>query len=206
MRLLSKLAVGFLSVSLIFSCFSCASNSVSRVDYDEDIELDGYWSDTDVRIVCEDIVQQVLNSKRIVEFSKTKNRIPVVTIGNIKNDSDEYIDTEIVANNLKSAIIKSGKLEFMANKDFRNDLRQEVSDQADYSNPNLAKEFANEDAADYMLSGSIKTMVQNDFKARKSFRTYDVTIELNDVETHRTVDIFQPSPENIPRKLIKKAR
>lgn len=202
MKMFKKIAVLMLGALFIFT--SCMSNSVTRVDYDEDIELDGYWSDTDVRIVCEDIIDQVLKSKRIVEFSKNMKRTPIVTIGEIKNDSDEYIDTEIVANNLKAAIINSGELEFLANKDFRDDLRQEVSDQADYADPNQAKEFANEDAADYMLSGSIKTMVQGD--GRKSFRTYFVTIELNDVESHRTVGIFQPSPENQPRKMFTKRR
>ena len=202
MKLFNKFAIFMLSVFAIFNCVSCAS--VSRVEADEDVELDGYWSDTDVRIVCEDIIDQVLKSKRIVDFSEKKGRTPIVTIGNIKNDSDEYIDTEIVANNLKTAIINSGELEFLANKDFRDELRQEVSDQADYADPNQAKEFANEDAADYMLSGSIKTMVQNDGK--KSFRSYFVTIELNDVESHRTVGIFQPSPENQPRKMFKKRR
>ena len=199
MKLFNRIACLFVSVLVVLSCFSCAS--VSRIDYDKEVELDGYWSDTDVRIVCEDIINQIINSQRIVNFSKDKERVPVVTIGNINNDSDEYIDTEIVANNLKTTIINSGKFEFLANKDFRDELRQEVSDQADYANPEQAKEFANEDAADYMLSGSIKTMVQNDGK--KSLRTYFVTIELNDVETHRTVGIFQPSPENQPRKMFK---
>ena len=45
-----------LAISVLF-LFSCASTSVERVDADEIIDLNGYWNDTDVRIVCESLIQ-----------------------------------------------------------------------------------------------------------------------------------------------------
>lgn len=198
MKMLKKISTAMLAGLLVLMSFSCVS--VTRVDPDKDIELDGYWSDTDVKIVCDDIINQVLKSTRVAKFEGMYGRVPVVTIGEIRNKSDEYIDTEIVADNLKTAILNSGKLEFMANRAVRNDLRDEIADQADHAKASQAKQFDNEDAADFMLTGSIKTMVQNN--SRQSFRTYFVTIELNDIESGRTVGIFQPSEENQPRKLI----
>jgi len=50
-----------------------------------------------------------------------------------------------------------------------------------------------EDAADYMMTGSVKLMVQNSGKIQE--RTYIVNIELTDLHTHRTVDMFEPSEE-----------
>lgn len=202
MKKFNRIAVLVVAALVIFS--GCASSGVTRVDPYEDVELDGYWSDTDVRIVCEDIIGQIIASDSVVRAAKRLGRTPIVVIGNIRNISDEYINTDIVADKMKAAIIKSGKLRFLANKDYREDLRQEISDQADYANPDQAKEFANENAADYMLSGSIDTMSQQDGK--KSLRTYYVTIELNDIETHETVGIFQPAPENQPRKMFTKKR
>ena len=52
-------------------------------------------------------------------------------------------------------------------------------------------EMDEEDAADYMLTGSVKLMVQNNGK--KQERTYIVNIELTDLKTHRTVAMFEPS-------------
>lgn len=199
MKELQKIGLVILGLCLVLISTSCQT-TVKRVNPDVDIELDGYWSDTDVRIVCEDIIAQVIDSKRIEGFRNTYKKDPIVTIGNIRNESDEYIDTEIVANNLKTAILKSGKLEFMANSNVRQDLRDEIAEQEAHAKKDQVKRADYEDAADFMLSGSIKTMVQNNDK--KSFRTYFVHIDLDDIESGRTVDSFQPSPKNQPRKLI----
>ncbi len=94
---------------------------------------------------------------------------------------------------MKTAILKSGVLEFMANKDVRNEMRDEVFDQADHANEDKAVAIDDEDAADYMLTGSVKLMVQNSGKIQE--RTYIVNIELTDLHTHRTVDMFEPNEE-----------
>ena len=44
-----------------------------------------------------------------------------------------------------------------------------------------------------MLTGSVKLTVQNNGK--KQERTYIVNIELTDLHTHRTVDMFEPSED-----------
>ena len=55
------------------------------------------------------------------------------------------------------------------------------------------KTLDQEDAADYMLTGSVKLMVQNNGK--KQERTYIVNIEVTDLQTHRTVAMFEPSED-----------
>ena len=72
-------------------------------------------------------------------------------------------------------------------------MRQEVIDQADHANEEVATAIDDEDAADYMLTGSVKLTVQNNGK--KQERTYIVNIELTDLHTHRTVDMFEPSED-----------
>ena len=201
MKMFKTISTVLLAGLVLFTSMSCVS--VDRVDADKDIQLSGYWSDTDVKIVCEDIIDQVLKSPRVANFKKEYGRVPVVTISDIRNESDEYIDTEIIADKLKYAILNSGKLEFMANRKVRDDLRDEIADQADHAKADQAKEFDNEDAADFALSGSVKTMV--DRSSRQELRTTIVTIELNDIESGRTVGIFQPS-EDIRKMITGKRR
>ena len=201
MKMFKTISTVLLAGLVLFTSMSCVS--VDRVDADKDIQLSGYWSDTDVKIVCEDIIDQVLKSPRVANFKKQYGRVPVVTISDIRNESDEYIDTEIIADKLKYAILNSGKLEFMANRKVRDDLRDEIADQADHAKADQAKEFDNEDAADFALSGSVKTMV--DRSSRQELRTTIVTIELNDIESGRTVGIFQPS-EDIRKMITGKRR
>ena len=178
---------------LIFFLLVLNSISAAKVKRGGDANLTPYLNESDARVVCTDIVGQIIASRRIARFAGTNGRDPVVTIGNIKDETGEFFDTQIIANSLKTAILKSGILEFMANKDVRNEMRQEVIDQADHANEEVATAIDDEDAADYMLTGSVKLTVQNNGK--KQERTYIVNIELTDLHTHRTVDMFEPSED-----------
>lgn len=193
-RTLFFVSLAFLSLSVI-----CAKT----VKRGGDADMTPYLNESDARVVCKDIVDQVIASPRIVRFAAKNDRDPVVTIGTIKDETGEFFDTQVIANNLKTAILKSGVLEFMANKDVRNEMRKEVVEQADHANEDQAKAIDDEDAADYMLTGSVKLMVQNNGKQQE--RTYIVNIELTDLQTHRTVDMFEPS-ENVKDYLKKVAK
>ena len=156
-------------------------------------DLTPYLSETDSREICKDIVDQVIKHPRVQKFEEKNDRPPVVTIGKIKDETGEFFDTQIIANSLKTAILNSGVLEFMANADIREAMRDEVIMQQDHSAEDKALALDEEDAADYMLTGSVKLMVQNNGK--KQERTYIVNIELTDLKTHRTVAMFEPSEE-----------
>lgn len=185
---MKKNIVAFLLCMLSLSAVFCA-----KVKRGGDENLTPYLNESDSRVVCQDIVGQIIRSPRIERFSEKMGRDPIVTIGKIKDETGEFFDTQIIANSLKTAILKSGLLEFMANKDVRDEMRQEVVEQADHANEDQAKAMDDEDAADYMLTGSVKLTVQNN--GRKQERTYIVNIELTDLKTHRTVDMFEPSEE-----------
>ena len=189
-----------LAISVLF-LFSCASTSVERVDADEIIDLNGYWNDTDVRIVCESLIQDWISSQRISAFQNEIVRVPYVIVDRIKNESDEHLDTEIVANKMTVAIINSGKMEFVSSKNQRESLRQEKLDQSDYASEDSAKSIGNEIAADFMLMGSVKTIVQK--SGNKSVRTYYVTVELQDIETNRVVWMGEDSSI---KKVIKQSK
>lgn len=156
-----------------------------------DENLTPYLNESDCRAICKDMVGQIIENPRVAKFEDKNGRPPVVTIGKIKDETGEFFDTQIIANSLKTAVLNSGVLEFMANADIRDQMRDEVISQQDHSSEDVALELDEEDAADYMLTGSVKLMVQNDGK--KQERTYIVNIELTDLKTHRTIAMFEPS-------------
>jgi len=168
---------------LLSSCVS--TPKVSRVDASTQTDLSGYWNDTDVRIVCRTLIDSCLNSARIDQIRKDKKRTPTVIIGRFKNDSSEHIDTEIITINMRNAIINNGKLEFVAGGDTRNDIRAERQDQQSNASEATAASLANETGADFMLTGSVKTII--DRAGNQTARTYLVTAELTDIETNRIV-------------------
>lgn len=164
---------------------SCGSTKVSRVDSDEVIDLDGYWNESDVRIVCDSLIEECISSSRIAKFEGQQGRAPVVIIDSIRNQSSEHIDTSIVEKKFQTAIINSGVMEFVSSSTERQALREEKADQADHSTYDTAKEMDQETGADFMLKGSVKTIVQS--AGDKTVRTYYVYAELHDIKTNKIV-------------------
>ncbi len=172
------------AVAAVCMLASCAT-TVERVKADDVVDLDGYWNDSDVRIVCESLISDCIKSPRIANYKKENGRNPVAIIGKISNDSDEHIDTSIVAKKFQNAIINGGVMDFVSDKNEREELRGERLDQQDNASEETAKAIGNETGADFMLLGSIKTIVQTE--GRKSVRAYFVYAELHDLETNRII-------------------
>lgn len=188
-------------VSLLMLLSSCASfGSVSRVSADTTIDLTGEWNETDVAIVCSSLLDDCLSSPRLYKFEIENDRLPLIVIGTFKNDSDEHIDTSIITKKMQNAIINSGRADFMASSEQRAETRQEILDQQAWANYDQAKTIANEDAADFMLQGSVKTIVQKNGK--QSVRTYFVYCELVDIETGR---IIWTGENNEIKKVVQEA-
>ncbi len=176
---------------LIAMALLCASSvfarkpKVKRVDAEEVIDLDGYWNDTDIRTVCETLVNDCIDSPRVAKFEKKNGRAPCVVIGKIKNDSSERIDTSIVAKKMQTAIINSGVLEFVADSNERVELREEKADQAEHVEYGTAKEIDAETAADFLMTGSVKTQVQSADKY--TVRSYFVYVTLTDIQSNKII-------------------
>ena len=182
---MKKFAFLFAAVFTGLIMVSCGSTKVSRVDSDEVIDLAGYWNESDVRIVCDSLIEECISSPRIAKFEGQQGRAPVVIIDSIRNQSSEHIDTSIVEKKFQTAIINSGVMEFVSSSTERQALREEKADQADHSTYDTAKEMDQETGADFMLKGSVKTIVQS--AGDKTVRTYYVYAELHDIKTNKIV-------------------
>lgn len=161
----------------------CKSTRVERVSSDTVVDLSGYWNDTDVRIVAESLIADCVNAPAITNYIRSNGTLPVVIVGNFRNDSDEHIDTSILTKKFETALINSGKVDFVASSSERGEIRQEREEQQTWASEETAKRLANETGADFMLIGSVKTMV--DQLDNTATRTYWVYAELIDIESNR---------------------
>jgi len=168
---------------VMVAVIGCKSTKVERVSVDTVTDLSGYWNDTDVRIVAESLIADCVNAPAITNYIRSNNKLPVVIVGNFRNDSDEHIDTSILTKKFEAALINSGKVDFVASSSERGEIRQEREEQQTWASEETAKRLANETGADFMLIGSVKTMV--DQLDATSTRTYWVYAELIDIETNR---------------------
>ncbi len=178
--------VGAAAAILIFSgCVTSGSPSVTRVSADTVTDLSGYWNDTDVRIVANSLIAECLESPQLSNFSRDTGRLPVVIVGTFRNDSDEHIDTSILTKRMEAALVNSGEVDFVASSSERGEIRTEREEQQMWASEDTAKRLANETGADFMMLGSVKTML--DQAGNTAVRTYMVYAELINVETNRKI-------------------
>lgn len=185
MKKTSIIAIAMMLIVVLSSCVSTSGTQVNRIDARTQTDLSGYWNDTDVRIIADTLVQECVNAPSIVNFIRQYQRPPVVILGSFRNQSDEHLDTSILAKKFEIALVNSGKVDFVASSMEREELRDERENQQEWSNEFSAKALANEVAADFMLIGSVKTIV--DSSGADFTRTYFVTAELVNIEKNTKV-------------------
>jgi uncharacterized protein (TIGR02722 family) len=162
---------------------SCSHGvQVSRIEPDEVVDLSGNWNDTDSRLVAEEMISDCTSRPWLSEFNSEHGEKPVVLVGTVSNKSHEHISTETFVNDLQRELINDGQVSFVAEKDMREALRDEKYDQARYSSPETMKEMGREVGADFMLFGSINTII--DQVEGKKVKFYQIDLELIDIETN----------------------
>ncbi len=180
---MKKLVILVLCMTLIAACGS--SRKVTRVGADTTIDLSGKWNDTDARLVAEEMVQDCLSRPWINQFNMNNSEKPVVTVGTIRNKSSEHIDTETFTKDFERELINSGKVRFVAARGERGEVREERAEQQDYASDETVKRLAEEIGADFLLIGSIKTIVDQ-IEGRRVI-LYQTDMELINVETNEKV-------------------
>jgi len=95
-------------------------------------------------------------------------------------------------------LLNSGKVKFVASKTQREEIREERADQQKFAEN--AKEFFKEKAADFMLQGTINSIL--DKLGGKTVRYYQIELELINIETNEKVWIGQKKI----KKLVKRSK
>ena len=181
---MSKIWILALCASLAFLS-GCADGGkkVTRLDVNSVTDLSGSWNDTDSRLVADEMINDCLGRPWYSQFAAQKGSVPTIVIGKVRNKSHEHIRVETFIKDIERALINSGKAEFVANSNERADLRNEVMDQRGNATEETAKELGMETGADWMLTGAINTIV--DQEGGKSVIFYQVDLELTDLQSHK---------------------
>jgi uncharacterized protein (TIGR02722 family) len=179
--IMSKQVLGLLLLS-VFLILSCAK-SVSRVASDSVTDLSGKWNDTDSRLVATEMIEDCLSRPWYQSKYVSANIIPTVIVGQVRNKSHEHISVETFIKDMERTLINSGKVEFVASKAQREELRDEVGSQMGNATDQTIAEKGQEIGADLMLVGSINSIV--DQEGNQSVLFYQVDLELIEVETHK---------------------
>jgi hypothetical protein len=190
--------IGLVALAVL-SLAGCAQETkITRIDSGVVTDLSGRWNDTDSRIVAESMVKEALEYPWLNSFSSSKRRQPVVVVGTIQNSSHEHINVNTFVTDLERELTNSQKITFVAGKGDREELRTERKEQAMYAREDTQKAPGKEIGADYMMKGTIATILDEAEGTKAVF--YQVDLQMVDLESNAKVWFGQKKIKKVVEK------
>ena len=192
---MKNVSLQFVSFVIFTLMLAGCGTQVSRVDVEESHDLSGAWNDTDSRLVSEEMITDMLARPWYRTHSKRSKSIPVAIVGEIRNLSHEHINLNTFIADIERAMINSGKIDFVASNQERSEIRDERKDQDLHATESSRKAMGQERGADYMLKGSINTII--DMDGSTQLRYYQVDLTLISLKDNRKVWLGQKKIKKI---------
>ena len=162
---------------------ACGGTKVTRMEVNEVKDISGRWNDTDSRLVAEEMIRDCLSRPWLGNAASSIGKSPTVIVGSVRNQSHEHIATDTFVEDLQRELINSGKVDFVASKNERGDVRDERLDQDTNASEETRKAHGKESGADFMLSGSINTI--EDQEGGKTVVLYQTNLKLLNMKTNQ---------------------
>ncbi len=158
---------------------------VKRMDHEEIIDISGGWNDSDAQQISDDMVEDLVGHQWVQEHIAKYEKKPKIIVGPVRNQSSEHIQTEVITKDLERALVNSGRAGVVASSTERSALREELMQQQTWSSAETQKRLAAETGADYMLIGSINSIV--DQSGKRAVVYYQANMELVQLESGEKV-------------------
>ena len=168
---------------------TACGTSVQRVAPDESIDLSGAWNDTDSRLVAEEMISDALARPWLSDYSSRTGQRPAVIVGSVRNLSHEHINVKTFVADMERSLINSGRVDFVASRDERGEIRDERIDQDLNAREDTRNVAGQELGADFMLQGQINTII--DAEGKQQVRYYQVDLTLVSMADNRKVWVGQ---------------
>jgi hypothetical protein len=175
---MKSLKLTLIPASLLLALAACSTNpTVKRISPDQVTDVSGYWNDTDADQTSQEMINQMLSEPWLGNFeSASGGKAPTVIVGQITNLSSEHISTSTFIDDIQRQLINSGKVQFVAGKDQRSEVRQERKDQDLNATSATRSAMGQEVGADYMMQGTINTII--DAAGDTSVKYYQIDLRL----------------------------
>jgi uncharacterized protein (TIGR02722 family) len=190
----------WLVLGILILTLTACSTQVTRVPLDAPIDRSGHWNDTDSRLTAEAMVKDALDRPWSQRFTQLAGRTPVVIVGTVLNRTHEHLNTQTFVKDLERALVQSGQVQFVAAAGQRQEVRQERLDQAQNARAGTVKPPGQESGADFMLQGTINTLVDELDSTKLLF--YQVDLELIDIASNVKVWLGQKKV----KKLVERSK
>lgn len=156
---MGRVGLLFGALCLTLTVAGCGGGGPQRGEFKETTTG---WSAKDSELVAKEMIPDMLSFPWIDRYKEDNpdDPRPTVIIQRITNKSHEHIPVDTFLNSVKREIIRSGAVEFVAGGAERQRVREERKGQDVYASEKTRTEMAEETGADFALSGSINSIVQ----------------------------------------------
>ncbi|MFN7095014.1 MAG: penicillin-binding protein activator LpoB [Burkholderiales bacterium] len=194
----NTLLITLIFASSLITLESCAK--VSRLSTSKVTDLSGRWNDTDAKLVAEEMTQDAINRVWRTNFINKSGRQPIIMVGEVINKSHEHIDAEFFIKDMEREFINTNSVRVITHGQFRDKVRRERAEQQIAVSPDMQKQFGRELGSDYMMFGTINSMVDTKAAGRNKVIFYQVNLELVDLETNEVVWIGEKKIKKYVKK------
>jgi Rps23 Pro-64 3,4-dihydroxylase Tpa1-like proline 4-hydroxylase len=149
-------------------------------------------------MVAEAMVKEALQYPWLGNFTQANRRQPVVVVGTVLNSSHEHISVQTFITDLERELTNSQKVTFVAGKGERDEIRTERKEQAVHAREETQKAPGKETGADYMLKGTIATILDEADGTKAVF--YQVDLQMIDLESNAKVWYGQKKIKKVVEK------
>lgn len=186
-----RTATRTLSSGLVLLALSaCGTTQVSRIDPGQTMDLSGFWNDTDSRLVAEEMIPDALSAPWKRQFMQRNNgELPTVIFGDVRNKTTEHIAVNTFLRDMERAFVNSGDVQVVADREQRDQLRDERADQQMNASAESMARMRNELGADYILIGEITSI--EDVEGNREIVFYQIDLSLTDLESNVRVWVGQ---------------
>ncbi len=151
------------------------------LDPNQSLHYDASYDFSDKRKIVAD-----LTSSLLAAAPAAAGKRPILIIYDVANETSEHINTSGITDDIRLELIRSGKYRFI-NEAQRKNLAREAAYQAVAVDPRMRAEQGKKLGADYILSGTLRSIEKKDVRqirlTKKKYVYYSLNMELTDLTT-----------------------
>jgi uncharacterized protein (TIGR02722 family) len=165
---------------MLAGCAATTPNVGGNLTYGnaKDVEtVTNQFGSTDLQTIAESMARSL--AQRAAAYPDR----PLVTVADVKNKTDEYIDTRSITDSIKTQLLKSGSVRFATDI---SDMKAQTDELVRQNNSGLYKQsttakVGNMVGARYRVEGSLTSIVKRSSDTKDVY--YKFTLMLTDIES-----------------------
>lgn len=143
-------------LSLAASCSSLRYDDPGRV---ETLTID--YGSTDLQTLAGEMVESLVAAPQLNYLDnsgKQDDKRVIVYTGSVENRTSEHLDTEGITDKIQTALLKSGKFRFVADRAGQSQIDEQIRFQTGRVREDMLRELGKQLGADVILYGTLRSI------------------------------------------------